>query len=324
MIAEADGFPPQARTMLSDVGEVVVADLDRQRLLVCIERAEVLWTRLRNRIDAEVLTAARRLQVIATPTTGLNHIALEEAHARGIHIVSLRDHTDFLREVRATAELTLALMLVLLRHIPAAVAHVRDGGWNRDLFKGNELYQKTVGIVGYGRLGQIVGRYLRALDTRVLIADPYIDPTVLQGGDERVSLDHLLRTADIVTLHVNLSDRTHGFFGKREFAQMKQGAYLINTARGELIDEAALVAALGTGRLRAAAVDVVCRERAEGMESHPLVRYAQTHKNLLITPHLGGCTVESLEKSEIFLARQVCQLLYGNSISLGVQDRELP
>jgi D-3-phosphoglycerate dehydrogenase len=305
LVAEAEGFPTQAAMILRELGQVSFADLDRRALVGAVREIEILWIRLRNRIDTEILNAAPHLKVIVTPTTGLNHIDLEAAYGRGITVLSLRGEVEFLRDVRATAEHTLALILLLLRHIPAAMTHVHNGGWNRDFFKGHELYGKTVGIIGYGRLGKIVGRYLQALNVRVLVTDPHVDTNGIQRGLRPVSLAQLLREADIVTLHVNLVEETYNFFGRRQFTQMKPGAYFINTARGELVDESALLDALQSGQISGAAVDVLCDERSEGMADHPLVKYARTHENVLITPHIGGYTFESLEKSEIFLTKKL-------------------
>jgi D-3-phosphoglycerate dehydrogenase len=311
LVAESDGFAGPAADLLRGVAQVVLGDLDRRGLVEAVGEADVLWVRLRHRIDAEVLTAAKHLRIIATPTTGLNHIDLEEAARRGVRVVSLRGQTDFLRDIRATAEHTLALILALLRRIPAAAAHVRDGGWDRDGFKGRELYGKTVGLVGYGRLGRLVARSLGALDTRVLAADPHIDPGTVEAGVRLVALPELLAEADLVSLHVNLDEKTRGVFGRAQFAAMKPGAWFINTSRGELIDEAALLEGLASGRLAGAAVDVLCDERPDGMGAHALVAYAREHEHLLVTPHIGGCTVESMAKTELFLAEQVVQLLRG-------------
>jgi D-3-phosphoglycerate dehydrogenase / 2-oxoglutarate reductase len=302
LISESGGFSSEAAELLSGVGEVFLADLDRRGLLAAVKEADVLWVRLRNRIDAEVLSVARRLKVIVTPTTGLNHIDLQRAERLGIRVLSLRGESDFLRDIRATAEHTLGLILALLRKIPRATAHVQGGGWNRDLFKGRELHGKTVGIVGYGRLGRLVARYLRAFDTHVLAADPLIAGRAVEAGVTLVALSQLLREADLVSLHVNLGDETRGFFGSEQFSVMKPGSWFINTARGELVDEAALLAALESGQLAGAALDVMCDEDSRGMQAHPLVAYAREHDHLMITPHIGGCTVESMEKTELFLA----------------------
>jgi D-3-phosphoglycerate dehydrogenase len=205
-------------------------------------------------------------------------------------------------------------MLTLLRHLPAAVTHVHDGGWDRDQFKGHELHEKTVGVVGYGRLGRIVARYVRAFDARVLVTDPHVGASALDPGIVLVTLEELLQEADLVTLHVNLCDATYGFFGPAQFTAMKPGSWFINTSRGELVDEQALLAALRSGHIAGAAVDVLAAERSAGMGSHPLVVYARENENLIITPHIGGCTVESMAKTESFLAERLLSLLKHNVI----------
>ncbi len=296
LIAESQDFSAAACRLLAEAGDVELADLDRAGLEAGIGEAQVLWVRLRHFIDAGLLERAPELEMIATPTTGLTHIDLEAAERRGVRVVSLRGETEFLNGVRATAEHTMALMLALLRHLPAAVAHVQAGGWDRQLFRGTEIYNKTIGVVGYGRLGRIVARYLRAFDARVLAADPNV--TFVEPGVELAPLETLLRESEVVTLHVNLTERTSGFFGRREFEQMKRGSYFVNTARGELVDEDALLGALRSGRLEAAAVDVVANEHG------PATRLTGV-PNLLITPHIGGCTRESMQKTEEFLARKV-------------------
>ena len=307
LISESGGFSTVAAAQLRQAGELILADLDHQALLASLRDIDVLWVRLRHRIDAEVLANAPRLKIIVTATTGLNHIDLEEAVRRGIQVLSLRGESAFLQDVRGTAEHTVALTLALLRRLPQAVAHVLDGEWNRDLFKGHELYQKTVGIIGYGRLGRVVARYLKGFDTHVLVSDRNIDIVPVEGGAELVSLTRLLQESDLVTLHVDLNSETRTFFGAAQFAVMKHGACLINTSRGEVIEESALLQALQSGRLGGAALDVLCNERSDGMEDHPLVAYAREHDNLIITPHIGGCTFESMEKTEVFLAQKLLQ-----------------
>lgn len=309
LVAESEGFSRRAAALLGQVGHVVFADLDRPSLLSAVAAADILWVRLRHRIDAEVMAAAPRLKVLVTPTTGLNHIDLQEAAGRGIRVLSLRGEVDFLQDIRATAEHTVALIFALLRHLPAALTHVRDGGWDRDRFKGCELHQKTIGVLGYGRLGRIVARYVQAFDTDVLTCDPYVEAHALEPGVTLVPLSQLLRESDLVTLHVNLCDATSQFFGHEQFAAMKPGAWFVNTSRGELVDEAALLQALRSGQLAGAAVDVLCDEHSTGMGEHPLVVYARTHPDLLITPHIGGCTVESMAKTEVFLAERLCSWL---------------
>jgi D-3-phosphoglycerate dehydrogenase len=309
LIAEREGFPAQALARLERVAAVTLEDLDRPALEEAVAQADVLWVRLRHRIDRALLARAPRLKILVTPTTGLNHIDTDELDRRGITLVSLRGEVEFLRDVRATAEHTIGLLLGLLRQVPAAAADVQAGGWRRDRFQGSEIYGKTVGIVGYGRLGQIVSRYLKAFDARVLATDPKLPMGYSDGTVEGVPLARLLAEADIVSLHADLRPDTRGFFTPALFGQMKWASYFVNTARGELIDEAGLLASLREGRLRGAALDVVSNESSAGMGGHPLIEYARKHTNLLITPHVGGCTQESKTKTELYLAGKLADLL---------------
>ena len=310
LMAEPDRFSPRALEALGRFAEVRMADGGLRGLLDGAGWADVLWVRLRHAIDRTVMDAAPGLRAIVTPTTGLNHIDVSEAGRRGIEVLSLRGETGFLRDVRATAELTIGLMLSLLRRLPGAFEHVRDGGWDRDRFRGNELAGMTVGIIGYGRLGTLVARYLSAFDATVLVSDPGVSAAALPAGLRLASLNELLERSSLVSLHVNLIEQTEGMFGPAEFAAMKQGAWLVNTARGELVDENALLAALETGRLSGAAVDVLSGEQTR--ERQPLVEYARRHGNLLITPHIGGCTAESMEKTELFMAGKLEAALVGS------------
>jgi D-3-phosphoglycerate dehydrogenase len=308
VVTESQDFSSEAAVLLHQLGPVVWGDMDRPALLTAVGQAEIVWIRLRHRIDAEVLAAAPCLHTIVTPTTGLNHIDLETAEQRGIRVLSLRGEVELLREIRATAEHTLMLMLALLRQGHAAITHVHNGGWNRDLFRGHELHHKTVGVVGYGRLGRIVARYVHAFDAQVLVADPHVAPHEVAPEVTLVPLETLVAAADLVTLHVNLDPETVGFFGRSQIAAMKRGAWFINTSRGELVDEAALLKALQQGHLAGAGLDVLQQETAAGMAAHPLVAYARQHPNLIITPHIGGGTVESMARTEYQLARRLTHL----------------
>lgn len=321
LVTEASNFSETAAQRLADAGEVILADLDRGQLLESVSRADVIVIRLRHKIDRKVMDAAPNLKLIATPTTGLNHIDLQEAERRGIQVISLRGETDFLDQIYATAEHTVALIFALLRHIPAAQNHVVAGGWNRDLFRGRELHRKTAGIVGYGRVGRMVAGFLQALGMTVIATDP-APARQPDANIKLVPLSQLLERAELVTLHVSLTDKTVGFFGEREFKHMRHGAWFINTSRGELINENTLLRALVSGHLAGAALDVLSDESSFGMGNHPLVAYARAHQNLLITPHIGGCTTESMEKTEIFLADKVAAFIESHSEAMFAEARK--
>jgi D-3-phosphoglycerate dehydrogenase len=305
LIVESRDLSPQVMGTLTALGTVRCADLDRTALLKESGDATVLWVRLRNYIDREVLDHFPRLRVLVTPTTGLTHIDLNEVYGRNIKVLSLQGESEFLKNIRATAEHTIGLMLALIRRLPAAFDHVKASKWNRDEFKGEELYGKTIGIVGYGRLGKIVSRYLHAFEAKVLVADPNAHAATVDPWAMLVPLEKLLRESDIVTLHVNFHEGNRGLFGRREFAQMKEGAYFINTSRGELVDEQVLLESLESRALGGAALDVLSQEHSILGAVHPLVEYARTHDNLILTPHIGGCTKESLQKTEEFMVSRL-------------------
>jgi len=306
VISEPEQYSDKAVGIYRSLGEVVATHaLSRNELLDLVREAEVLVIRLAHTIDRQVLTAAKKLKIIACPTTGLDHIDLAAAAEQGVRVVSLKGQTDFLRTVSATAEHTFALLLSLVRKIPWALASVNSGEWDRDAFKGHELAGKTLGIVGFGRLGSLVARIARGFDMKVVVADiKTIDPSF---NVRQFPFNEVLSMSDIVSVHIPYTSATERLFNAMAFASMKQNAIFVNTSRGQVVDEAALLQALQGGRLSGAALDVLWAEdsRPVAISGNPLIEYSKTHQNLLITPHLGGATFESMEKTEIFIAEQV-------------------
>jgi D-3-phosphoglycerate dehydrogenase len=305
LIAESHDFSSQALKILNATFEVQVADCDRNDLLRRVKDVDVLWVRLRNMIDAEIMDAAPKLRAIVTNTTGLTHVDMDQAEQRGIQIISLRGEVDFLKDVRATAEHTIALTLSLLRKLPAAHKHVIDGGWDRYQFKGQELYGKTIGIIGYGRLGRITAQYFRAFGANLLVTDSKRHSAI--DGIEFVDKNRLLDRADLISLHTNYVPANHNMISSAEFNLMRSGTTFINTARGELVDEQALLAALESGHLGGAAIDVLANEHCRTQEAQALIDYARRHDNLILSPHVGGYTHESLDKTELFLTHKLVQ-----------------
>lgn len=307
LITEPEGFSPRAVERLRAVADVELATVDRAGLIAALGAYDVVWLRLGHRLDADTLAHATRCRIIATPVTGLDHLDLEACVARGIRVVSLRGEVAFLRTVRATAEHTVALALALLRRLPAAHHHVLEGGWDRDLFRGRELGDKVVGLVGVGRLGTLVAGYFRAFGCTVLGYDPR--PDYPHDVAERVAtLPELLARVDILSLHLTYDRSTRHLIDAAQLAHLRPHAVLINTARGGVLDDRALYDALVHGRLAGAALDVVDGEPAVGRD-HPLVALARTTDRVLLTPHLGGNTFESFEKTELFLAGRVVEAL---------------
>lgn len=309
--AEPARYSSEARTHLEALGEVRDAPpgLGRAGLLAAVADVDVLIVRLAYQVDRELLEAAPRLRAIVTATTGLDHVDVTAARARGVEVLSLHGETEFLEGIRATPEHTWALLLALVRHIVPAVKAVQTGHWDREQFRGHELAGKRLGLVGRGRVGRIVAGYARAFDMSVAAYDPY-QPEPAEGIERADTLAALARRSDVLSLHAHLTAETRGMVDAPVLEQLPPEAVLVNTSRGELVDEQALVDALESGRLAGAALDVVTHERQPASRlNSPLLRYAATRHNLLLTPHLGGATFESMERTEVFMARKLARFL---------------
>jgi len=295
-------YSPKAKKILGEFAVVHEKALARRGLEKEIGKYEILITRLGHHIHAGLLGRAKRLKVIGTATTGLDHIDLVAASELGIKVISLRGEYEFLEGITATAEHAFALALALCRKIPFAMNSVMQGKWNRDEFRGVQMKGKTLGILGYGRLGRMMARYGKEFGMRIIASDRR--PT--KDGTKRVPLARLLKESDILTVHLPFNEETRGMLGRKELFSMKKGACLINTSRGGVLDEKALLQALERGHLGGAALDVISGELSpEGVSGHPLVKYASRHSNLIITPHIGGATADSMEETEIFIAKKL-------------------
>ncbi|MBI3159764.1 MAG: hydroxyacid dehydrogenase [Chloroflexi bacterium] len=302
---EPEGYSPEARRILQTCGSVTDGPLDRAALLAALPHVDVLLVRFAHRIDREIFDVAPRLKAIVTAATGTDHIDAATAEERGVRVLSLKGETEFLERVPATAEHTWALLLALLRRLLAAAASVQAGRWERDAFRGNDLAGKHLGLVGVGRIGRIVAGYGLAFGMQVGGYDPAPAKRV-DGMRYFETLNELLAWSQVLSLHVPLEPATMGLIGAAELAALPSGAWLVNTSRGAVLDEAALLAALESGHLAGAALDVLTDEatRMRGAP-HPLVEYARTHNNLIITPHIGGATVESMAMTEVFMAEKL-------------------
>jgi D-3-phosphoglycerate dehydrogenase len=305
LVAEARDFSPEAVEILGGFGTCDLRQLDRAQLLETLPDYDVLWVRLGLTIDREIIDAASRLKVIVTATTGVDHIDLDYALRRNIEVLSLRGETQFLDSIPATAEHTWGLLLALNRRIPWAFRSVCHGQWDRDRFRGHDLRGQTLGIIGLGRLGIQVARFGLVFGMRVLAFDPYrqVWPSdVIRCA----SLEALLSLSNVVSLHVPLNSETTGLIGTRELQLMRPGAILLNTSRGAVVDAEALLEALASGHLGGAALDVIPDERDEGsVERQRLLEYAANSHQLLITPHIGGATFESMAATEVFMCRKL-------------------
>jgi len=260
-------------------------------------------TRLRHKLDSDFLSKYPDLKYILSATTGLDHIDQELCNRLGIKIISLRGETEFLNSITATAEHTITLMLALLRNIPTATSHVRKGHWNRMEHKGNELKNKTLCILGIGRLGTQVARIASAFQMKIQCFDKHVSEEYWTT----TNLYEALTGADIVSVHLPYDSDTHHLLTVDSIMKTNPSAYIINTSRGQIIKEEDLVKCLANRHLAGVAVDVL--EDEFNISKSPLVKYSSEHTNVLITPHIGGCTYESMENTEVFIAQKFKQLL---------------
>lgn len=297
------GHLKRTREILESAGDVVYTDHPtRAEIAGALAEADAIFPNTKMMLDKSVIDAAPRLRLICTPSTGTDHIDKEYSAKKGVAVLSLTKDLDVLRTITSTAEHAFGLTLNIVRNMPWAFDHARAGGWDYTQFRGRELQGRTVGIVGYGRLGTMYARFARGFDMKVLAHDPFVK--ISEPWVEQVELDALLRRSEIVTLHVHLTKETRGMVDKSWFDRMN-GVYLVNTSRGGLINETDLIAALDSGRVKAAGLDVLDGEIDGDMSAHPLVRYAREHRNVMITPHCGGMSIDGQEKAFTHAARKL-------------------
>ncbi|MDQ3696443.1 MAG: phosphoglycerate dehydrogenase, partial [Gemmatimonadota bacterium] len=249
--------------------------LEGEELARAIAEVDAVIVRSATKITREALADATRLKVIGRAGVGVDTIDVAAATERGIAVLNAPAGNTV-----SAAELTFALLLALVRRVAAADRSMRDGKWERTKFSGTELYGKTLGLVGAGRIGGEVARRARAFEMRVIVYDPYLnEERALALGAELASLDDLLAAADVLSIHVPLTESTAGLIGDRELGLMRPGAMLVNAARGGVVREEALVRALRERRIAGAALDVYEQEPLPA--DHPL----RTLENVVLTPH---------------------------------------
>jgi phosphoglycerate dehydrogenase-like enzyme len=251
------------------------------------------------------LASAGNLKLVVTVSTGADHIDAGSLQKRGIPLLTLADQKQTMRNITPAAEHSWLLLMACARQLRAAVAGVLAGEWNRNVYPGIMLQGKTVGLVGCGRIGEWMSRYAQGFRMRCIGYDPFIRdwPATI----ERVELATLLGSADFISVHVPLNDVTRSLLGPEEFRQMKRGVVVVNTSRGEVLDERALEDALRNGTVGAAGIDVLAGE--PDVRDHPLLRYAREHENLIITPHIGGFSPDALRFLLAFSCERVISQL---------------
>lgn len=276
---------------------------DRPALLAAVADADALLVRSATKVDAEVLAAGRRLKVVARAGVGLDNVDVKTATQAGVMVVNAPQSN-----IVSAAELAVGLLLAAARHIAPANAALKQGEWKRSRYTGVELYEKTAGIVGLGRIGALVAQRLAAFGMHIVAFDPFVAAgRAAQMGVRLVSLEELLRTSDVISVHLPKTAETVGLIGAEELAMVKPSAILVNAARGGIVDEDALYSALKEGRLAAAGLDVFATEPCT---DSPLFEL----EHVVATPHLGASTDEAQEKAGVSVARSVRLALAGELV----------
>lgn len=244
-------------------------------------------------IGREVIDAAKRLRVICTASTGTNHIDKACAAEKDLPILSLTEEREVIGRISSTAELAFALTMAGLRHVVRSHNAVLTGEWDYTRYIGRQMNCLTIGVIGYGRLGTMYSGYCQAFGSRVLVYDPYkiVDSDGLQQIND---LSVILRESDVVAIHVHVTDETLGMMNAACFAQMKKDVLLVNTSRGDIVNELDLVTFLRANPQARVATDVLADEIRHRLES-PLLKYAQESQQVIITPHIGGMSREAQE-----------------------------
>lgn len=298
-ILESKDFSTDVIKKLSFIGEVNF--FDGSEINSFVANKEVLFIRLNYFIGKDILDHATKLKYICTPTTGLNHIDLEECKKRDIKIISLKEESDFLSTIRATPEHTFGLVLSLLRNYKSAFLNQENNEWYRELYKGSELYGKNIGIIGLGRVGKILAKYFSAFDANVYFYD--IDTTIQRDTAKREkNIEKLIVKSDIVLLCASYSSANEKFFD-RKYIDLLENKFFINTARGELIDEEYLLNTIRKGVFKGIALDVITNETSQN-NLDEFVELSEKN-NLILTPHIAGATYESMWKTEDFIYQKL-------------------
>ena len=297
-ILVADKMADEAIKMMKKKHELVLSELDPEGLLNEIEKYDALVVRSRTKATKEVIKKGKNLKVIGRAGVGVDNIDVSEATKRKIPVVNAPGGATV-----SVAELTFAHMLSLARNLSKSDKTMKNGLWEKKKLKGTELCDKTLGLVGSGRIGAEVGKRAKAFGMKVIVYDPYLSKeTAEKHSFEPVDLYSLLKNSDFISIHTPLTDETRKMISTNEFEKMKNNAFIINCARGGVIDESALYDALKKGRIKGAALDVY---ESEPPKNSPLL----TLDNIVFTPHLGASTEEAQIRAGTVTAEQVLKVL---------------
>lgn len=305
-VGSTDGMDAVSSALSSSTCTVTQVPPELAALSDAMRKADaIVDASMKIRITEQMISNATRLRVISCATTGADHIDQSALARRGIPLITLRSNPELLRDLTPAAELSWALMMACTRNLKGATKHTEAGGWTREAFPSLMLKGRTLGLIGCGRIGSWMARYGAAFGMNVVAHDPF--QIALPDGVVRQPLEDLVSQSDFISVHVHLSDQTAGMISKDLINRFKPGSIFINTSRGAVVDEEALLCALVSGRIASAGLDVLTGEPE--ISNHPLVEHARRHNNLIITPHCGGFSPDSVRRVCHYAAAQVRQVL---------------
>lgn len=303
-------------TEIEDFSEVAIMELEKrfivdkllffskESLISKIDQYDAIFIRLGVFIDKEIIDKAVNLKYILTATTGLDHIDVTYFEEKGGKVISLKNEFEFLGTIPSTAEHTWALMLALIKKIPFAFQSVKEGVWNRNLFKGTNLKEKKIGILGLGRVGKQIAKFAEAFEMDIR----YYDINDINSNYQRFSTaEELFSWAEIITIHIPLNEHNINFVNKSLLELCSQNVILINTSRGAVWNEQIIADSLIKGKIKGVATDVLASEYND--YSSPLISLLNQNFNIIITPHIAGATYESMNTTELFIAQKINSLL---------------
>lgn len=300
---EPEGFSEDSIIRLEDYYEYISLK-DPKKIKKEISNADAIITRLKYNLNQNLLSSTRKLKYVLSPTTGTNHIDTSYLQSINASLISLKGETEFLKKISPTAEHAWGLLISLARSYKDAFKSIEKLKWQRDDFPGINLRNKTIGIIGLGRLGTIMAKYAEAFQMKII----YTDIDHKKSSYKQVDLEYLLKASDFISIHVPLDSNNKNLISHKELSLLKKSAFLINTSRGEIINEEALLEALEQKNLAGAALDVVSGEESWGSKipaNNRLIKYANKNSNLIITPHIGGMCPEIMRLTEDFIVKKL-------------------
>ena len=307
---EKNRYSKDSLSILKKNFNVTFLDINCQKELINFLKINSfygIFTKLGLDLNKKILEYQSELKFIASPTTGLNHIDTDYTRIRKINVISLKNEDEFLKTVKSTAEHTWAILLMLIRNLDSAFSDVKNGFWRREPFLANELNGKTIGIIGYGRLGKIIANYAHAFSMKVLAYDTNSN-VFLNEDINNSKINYLLSECDILTLHIPSNEENYNFIDSEKLNKLKKNVVIINTSRGEVIDEAAFLKFIQHNKNASAATDVLRGDSTWAKFSpkdNKLIKYANRNKNLIITPHMGGYGKTSIHRTRDFIVNKL-------------------